>query len=62
MAEVAIVFELVEFTTGLWCRPCALSTGVRLTLMVTSPTRSSLSTVYRCAECGDSDVEPEVKD
>lgn len=56
---VVLHVELVELVTGLWCRTCALSTGVQATVCVTGgPTRGSLSTRRRCTECGGDDLEP----
>ena len=51
-----VVVELVGYETGLWCRSCALSTGIAMTVMTTSVAGGGLSTARRCAECGGDDV------
>lgn len=61
MARAAVVrveVEYVSYDVGLWCRPCALSTGARIwfTTRVQGGATELRSNVF-CTECGSRDVE-----
>lgn len=59
MARAIDLFvELLAQETGLWCRECALSSGVRVTLSVRCDNALSLSSVRRCADCGGDQIDP----
>jgi hypothetical protein len=60
--QLVLTVELVELATGLWCRPCALSTGVQATVLVSGAVPASLSTARRCIECDGDDLEPVGRD
>lgn len=59
MRVLMLKVELVELTAGLWCRTCALSTGIQATVYAEgNPIRAGLSAARRCTECDGHDLEP----
>lgn len=56
-AVVVVHVEQVDVDLGLWCAPCALSTGVRVWFTTTiSGAGTSLRSTELCIECGSQDV------
>lgn len=53
-----VAVEYVSRDLGLWCRPCALSTGARVwfTTRVQGGATELRSNVF-CTDCGSRDVE-----
>ena len=60
MRAINLHVELLEQETGLWCRDCALPTGVRVTLSARHQNGLSLSSVRRCADCGGDQIDPDL--
>lgn len=53
---VVVDVEQVDLDTGLWCTPCALSTGVRIWFTTTIANRTSLRSTAVGIDCGGSNV------
>lgn len=48
--------EEVACDEGLWCRPCALPSGVRIWFTVAIGPRLVLRSTLRCRDCGGEDI------
>lgn len=52
---VVLTISMLGVQHGLWCRPCALSTGVAAWYVITAT--GALREKRKCIECDGTDVE-----
>lgn len=54
--EVKVVVEALVLETGHWCGPCAIPSGIRQIVAVTSPSGAHLQSAVRCVDCNGTTV------
>lgn len=52
---VVVRVEVIDVEAGLWCRTCALPSGLRF-WAITNPAMT-MHAVLRCRDCGGHDIE-----
>lgn len=56
VSVVTVRVEQVAIDTGLWCRTCLLSSGVRVWFTATIGVAMSLRSATRCCDCGGDEI------